>query len=275
MWSQRVRQNLATTQQYICVCICIYVCIYVCICMYVCIHIHMYMCMYIHTCILRHTCIYVCIHTRVFLDLQGCIDLLTVVSLFFSGICSPNGSFLPSDFISIRPCPLSMFLHPWTSRRVGVLVLILLACRSLVHILLGWELECGLLYLSGSWFWKHKWGSMESRTGKEEKSNKWHAAELKVIAVGKWGSVLLGTCWDTVVCTLKSSHWMVGGSDTYPLTFILHWLEELLGSICACKRWMNSRSAKVSPMAEDKRDAGADTAGGEFVSWKYLRYHCR
>ena len=233
------------------------------------------MCMYAHTCILRHMCIYVCIHTRVFLDLQGCIDLLTVVSLFFSGICSPNGSFLPSDFISIRPCPLSMFLHPWTSRRVGVLVLILLACRSLVHILLGWELECGLLYLSGSWFWKHKWGSMESRTGKEEKSNKWHAAELKVIAVGKWGSVLLGTCCDTVVCTLKSSHWMVGGSDTYPLTFILHWLEELLGSICACKRWMNSRSAKVSPMAEDKRDAGADTAGGEFVSWKYLRYHCR
>ena len=76
-------------------CVYMYICMYIHMYMYVCIHIHMYMCMYAHTCILRHMCIYVCIHTRVFLDLQGCIDLLTVVSLFFSGICSPNGSFLP------------------------------------------------------------------------------------------------------------------------------------------------------------------------------------
>ena len=90
------------------------------------------------------------------------------------------------------------------------------------------------------------WGSMESRTGKEEKSNKWHANEYKMIAVGCWGPVLLGTCWDTLVCTLKSSHWVVGGSDIYPLTFILHWWEEVLGSICAYKRLMNSRHARYA-----------------------------
>lgn len=86
------------------------------------------------------------------------------------------------------------------------------------------DLDVGpFIYLEGDPR-KHKWGNRESRTGEEEKPNKWYAHECEVMAMGRWGSVLLGTRWEAVLYApwnLPTGGWEAG-------TFI-HWFPYPLG----------------------------------------------